>query len=100
VISEVSAGGEDWVVADAEVLALLVQKEVPEMKVTPSFWAYGLAVMMLEAGQGAVIGLMLEGAVLETWQAGALGLDAAAAAMGVVAGCQKAVPAENVTLSF
>jgi hypothetical protein len=37
VISEVSAGGEDWVVADAEVLALLVQKEVPEMKVTPSF---------------------------------------------------------------
>jgi hypothetical protein len=38
-IIEVLAGGEDWVVADAEVLALLVQKEVPEVKVTPSFWA-------------------------------------------------------------
>jgi hypothetical protein len=43
---------------------------------------------------------MLEGALLTTWQAGAFGLEAAAAAVGVVEDCQKAIPAGNVTPSF
>ena len=56
--------------------------------------------MMLEAGKGAVIGLMLEGALLATWQAGGLVLEAAAAAVGVVEGCQKAVPGAKEVVSF
>jgi hypothetical protein len=56
--------------------------------------------MMFEAGKGAAIGLMLEGAVLVTWQAAACGLEAAAAAVGVVKGCQRAVPTGNATPSF
>jgi hypothetical protein len=40
VIIEVPAEVEDWLAANVEVLALLlVQKEVCEEKVTPSFWA-------------------------------------------------------------
>jgi hypothetical protein len=39
VTSEVSPDEEDRLVANARVLALLDQKEVPEEKVTPSFRA-------------------------------------------------------------
>jgi hypothetical protein len=56
--------------------------------------------MTFEAGRGALMGLMLESALLATLQACACGLVAAAAAVGVVKGCQKAVPAEKVTPSF
>jgi hypothetical protein len=56
--------------------------------------------MMFEAGRGAVMGLWLVGALLATLQAGAFGLEAAAAAVGAVEGCQKAVPTAKVTLSF
>jgi hypothetical protein len=37
VINEVPLGEEDWLAVVGEMLALLVQKEVPEVKVTPSF---------------------------------------------------------------
>jgi hypothetical protein len=56
--------------------------------------------MMLEAGRGAVMGLWLVGALITTLQAGAFGLEAAAAVVGAVEGCQKAVPTGKVTLSF
>jgi hypothetical protein len=56
--------------------------------------------MMFEAGRGELMGLWLVGALLVTLQAGVFGLEAAAAAEGVVEGCQKAVPAVKVTPSF
>lgn len=56
--------------------------------------------MMLVAGRGALIGLMLEGALLATLQAGAVGVEEADTAVVVFEDCQRAVPAGKVTLSF